>query len=273
MEQLLADASGDPLPRCQDLPQEAFGELKASSMLVSISHGWFFQCHPDPFGEKRATLRDIFSSLRQKYPFADILVFFDFLSISQRPYRLGQAQRSDEEQEVFTQALTCMHHCYCYSDVVIHLHFDPPVEDPRMHVAKVDMGSVKVAQVGPIVQVVGLQGDVEQDGLAAFDVICAIGDVAITNVKQVHCQHGVVQYLRRPFGVINPIQVQDRGWVYLERFITMLKMAMIDEHQYNQCIFTNSDSTTTLLQDGAQRLREAAQGVSTTITETLNAFK
>ena len=25
--------------------------------LVSISHGWFFQCHPDPFGEKQAVLR------------------------------------------------------------------------------------------------------------------------------------------------------------------------------------------------------------------------
>ena len=147
-ERLLTDDKwGTVLPRCQDLPDGAFGKLQAKSMLISISHGWFFQTHPDPFGKKRAVLCDIIFTLRRKYPGADILVFFDFLSITQRPYRLGQAQRTEAEQEVFNRVLLQMHNCYCYSDAVIHLHTDPPEDDGEYFFANVDMGQVEVAQV------------------------------------------------------------------------------------------------------------------------------
>ncbi len=42
-----------PIPKNQLLnPQEAFGELTGRSVLVALSHGWFYQMHPDPQGVK-----------------------------------------------------------------------------------------------------------------------------------------------------------------------------------------------------------------------------
>ena len=42
-----------PIPKNQRLnKQEAFGELTGRSVLVALSHGWFFQMHPDPEGTK-----------------------------------------------------------------------------------------------------------------------------------------------------------------------------------------------------------------------------
>ena len=38
-----------PIPKNQRLnKEEAFGELTGRSVLVALSHGWFFQMHPDP---------------------------------------------------------------------------------------------------------------------------------------------------------------------------------------------------------------------------------
>ena len=156
---------------------------------------------------------------------------------------MGQAQRTAEEQEVFVRVLSQMHSCYCYSDAVIHLHSNPPFEEGEMRVATVDMGEVEVVQVGPIVQVVGLRGKNELDGLTAFDIICSIDEVIISSVKQVLSKTCAVRYLRRPFGRVNIIPVEERGWVYLERFITMVKMAMIEHDQIGNCVFANSDLT------------------------------
>ena len=42
-----------PIPKNQRLnKQEAFGELAGRSVLVALSHGWFYQMHPDPRGVK-----------------------------------------------------------------------------------------------------------------------------------------------------------------------------------------------------------------------------
>ena len=42
-----------PIPKNQRLnKQEAFGELTGRSVLVALSHGWFYQMHPDPHAVK-----------------------------------------------------------------------------------------------------------------------------------------------------------------------------------------------------------------------------
>ena len=50
-----------PIPRCQALPKHAFSRLTGRSILVSLSHGWFFQTHPDPNGKKLEMIRNIFA--------------------------------------------------------------------------------------------------------------------------------------------------------------------------------------------------------------------
>ena len=205
--------SGRCFPRCQDLPDEAFGLLHGNSMLVSISHGWHYQVHPDPFSEKAIALRDMLRRIKAKFPFSDIYVFFDFCSLSQRPFELGQAQRTPNEQASFDRALGQMHHCYCYSDLLIHINCEPPADDLSMFSATLDMSKVEVVQIGSIVQVIGLHGEAVSEGLAAFDLICKVDGVEISSLDQIMARHSTVHYLRRPFGKINPTPTDERGWM------------------------------------------------------------
>jgi len=75
----LTDEAIAPIPRCQALPPHAFSRLTGRSILVSLSHGWFFQAHPDPNGEKLDLIRNVFAPrLRKRYPHTDIQVFSSF---------------------------------------------------------------------------------------------------------------------------------------------------------------------------------------------------
>ena len=38
----LTDEAVPPIPRCQALPSHAFSRLTGRSILVALSHGWFF---------------------------------------------------------------------------------------------------------------------------------------------------------------------------------------------------------------------------------------
>ena len=79
----LEDEAPVPIPRHQALPEDAFGKLTGRSILVSLSHGWFFQNHPDPNGAKLDIIRNVFAPhLRERYPYTMIVVFFDFLERS-----------------------------------------------------------------------------------------------------------------------------------------------------------------------------------------------
>ena len=63
----LTEEAKAPIPRCQALPAHAFSRLTGRSILVALSHGWFFQTHPDPFGEKLDLIRNVFApKLRER---------------------------------------------------------------------------------------------------------------------------------------------------------------------------------------------------------------
>ena len=82
----LTDEATAPIPRCQALPSHAFSKLTGRSILVSLSHGWVFQAHPDPQGNKLDLIKNVFApQLRQRYPHIDIQVFYDYLSLPQEP--------------------------------------------------------------------------------------------------------------------------------------------------------------------------------------------
>jgi hypothetical protein len=109
----LTNEAKAPIPRCQALPPQAFGRLNGRSILVSLSHGWFFQTHPDPKGEKLDLIGNVFApQLRERYPHTDIQVFFDFLASPQRP-------RSTKEDKIFAVAMDRMNSMYVYADVIL----------------------------------------------------------------------------------------------------------------------------------------------------------
>ena len=95
----LTNEAKAPIPRCQGLPEHAFARLTGRTILVALSHGWFFQTHPDPYGEKLYLIRNVFApQLRERYPHTDIQVFFDYLASPQRP-------RTKSEDEIFAVAM------------------------------------------------------------------------------------------------------------------------------------------------------------------------
>ena len=57
----LTEEAVPPIPRCQALPDHAFSRLTGRSILVALSHGWFFQTHPDPDGAKLDLIKNRFA--------------------------------------------------------------------------------------------------------------------------------------------------------------------------------------------------------------------
>ena len=97
-----------PVPRNQEVPKKAFGELTGRSILVATSHAWFHQCHPDPQGVKLDILRKyFFPRLRKRYPYTQILVFDDWHSCPQWP------RRTKEENDRFKKCMDHMNSIYC----------------------------------------------------------------------------------------------------------------------------------------------------------------
>lgn len=127
-----------PIPRYQDVPRHAFGRLSGTSVLVSISHGWLFQKHPDPYGAKLDLVKNVFAPrLRETYPNTDIQVFFDFISTPQEP-------RTDKEDDIFSVALERMNSMYLYADIVLLLDVDLPKLDMTLHTATIDISRYTV---------------------------------------------------------------------------------------------------------------------------------
>ena len=63
----LTEEAVPPIPRCQALPDHAFSRLNGRSILVALSHGWFFQTHPDPDGAKLHLIKNSFApELRER---------------------------------------------------------------------------------------------------------------------------------------------------------------------------------------------------------------
>ena len=73
--------------------------------------------------------------------------------------------------------------------------------------------------------------------------VCEIDGQPIEDITDVPPREATVRYLKRPFGHINLIPADERGWLFLERFITMLKAAMISFEAFDDVVFTNSQET------------------------------
>ena len=146
-----------PIPRHQGLPENAFGKLTGRSILVSLSHGWFFQNHPDPRGRKLDLIRNVFAPrLRERYPHTSIVVFFDFLATPQRP-------RTEDEERRFRIAMERMNSVYVYADAILFLEVDLPDLDMTVHSANVDLAMytffdfIDTIQVGETTSKIGPQ--------------------------------------------------------------------------------------------------------------------
>jgi hypothetical protein len=265
------------MPRCQDLPSEFFGTPSLGDVVISVSHGWPYQAHPDPFGVKLKAVCGLLSASNIDHSASDndVLVFFDWLSIPQRPFRTGQADRTPEQKATFENAVKEMHHMYFYADHIIHLAFegaDESLEEAVYQVVNRELEGAVFAQVGDQVQIVHPgtreQGTHELDELVQplmYDRVLEIDNETVCSVSQaenlindptgpIRC----VKLRRQRYGRSNHTPADDRGWIFLERFITMVKCAMLDASSAKAVVISNSQKVMDQILKGADEMRRAA---------------
>jgi hypothetical protein len=248
----LTDEATSPIQRCQDLPSHAFSRLTGRAILVSLSHGWFFQAHPDPYGEKLDMFKNVFAPrLRKRYPHTDIQVFYDYLASPQQP-------RTDDEEEVFLVAMETMNSMYVYADVVVFLEIEPPSVDMTVHAATIDMSEYTLFNFIDTVQVCDTTSET---GPQEYDSILTCGSLKLTSFKQVAKYSGKhdVTYLKRPYGRPNVFMNDDRGWLFLERITTAIKAAAADKSCFDDIVVSNSEKLRTKILIWTEQLRQASK--------------
>jgi len=249
-----------PIPRCQDLTDDCFGVMRACDKLIAISHGWRFQMHPDPYGVEIQPMTELLQALQDVYRDSgvELYAFLDYTAIPQRPFRLSQAERTEEEQDIFQEALLHLDAVFLHADHFVHL--DVPVELPAdegevYRQSSVQSSSFELRQVGPNLQCVlpfpfdnllAVNGEKVSSALTA-DRLLAQSPLAEVTLE------------RHRYGLPNVVDCSDRGWIYLERFITMVVVAMLKEENFEDTVTTNSVETFQEIHAGAQFLRQAAQ--------------
>eukprot|EP00939_MAST-03C_sp_MAST-3C-sp1_P003609 g3609.t1 len=264
-----------PSRRAQDLPPGAFGRLDAHSVLVALSHGWFYQCHPDPEGIKLKILREYFiPRLRRMYPHTNILVFYDYHSTPQRP-------RTKREDETFAGAMKHMNSVYMYCDTVLFVETTIPSPDMTLYETKVVPASfrwvrfIDACQVGDVPSRENAKNDSLQ--LSQNDIVREMNGTPITDIEKFRrvTKTSTLRFLRRPFGRQNMIENKDRGWLYLERLTTAVKAAATPQESFDRIIMSNSSDLKVELYQWAQRLRIAVNGSNreASLNAALKSFK
>ena len=55
-----------PWPRQQDVSPTVYNEPSKDDLVLSVSHTWHFQAHPDPLGEKLKSLQQAIDNAKEK---------------------------------------------------------------------------------------------------------------------------------------------------------------------------------------------------------------
>ena len=243
-----------PIPKNQLLNRkEAFGTLTGRSVLVALSHGWFYQMHPDPQGVKiDIIVKEFGPRLRKAFPETQILFFFDFLSVPQWP-------RTDEEEEIFRIAMKHMNFVYVHCDVVLFIETDLPKVDEIVRTVKVKVSDYEWTQFVDTIQVASTK--CKDYGPQQYDCIVKCDDKSIQStgdLKAFTSTH-YVSFLKRPFGRPNTILNDDRGWLFLERITIAIKAATSGEHRFDAIVLSNDERLRTQVYKWMRMLLHAAK--------------
>eukprot|EP00931_Biecheleriopsis_adriatica_P093648 TRINITY_DN67378_c0_g1_i1.p1 TRINITY_DN67378_c0_g1~~TRINITY_DN67378_c0_g1_i1.p1 ORF type:complete len:569 (+),score=102.82 TRINITY_DN67378_c0_g1_i1:64-1770(+) len=297
----LLDTLPVPWPRRQELQQELCTP-NANDMVVAVSHMWYFQAHPDPLGEKAEALQDVLRkiSLAAK-PIGNVMLFIDFLGINQRPFNIDQEDRSEKELAAFGRALQAMPMVYLHSDAIILLDGSPTGVAPGDGQTRICRGSdlkgLKLLCVREKVQVVGrrpradglnvpgsqpclfgrnenINSENKMLAVAPFDYVVkadeqSVADLDVDDIE--FAEHVTVEKAR--YGKQSSTIPGDRGWIYLERFIAMVKVAMIagEADRKESCvIFSDSASLLDEIRKEGKALRDAAAGGAESLAQALS---
>lgn len=269
-----------PWPRCQDLPAQSFGVPRGEDFVVAVSHAWGYQAHPDPLGHKIEPLQKLLEQAEAVHePKGATLVFADFISTPQRPFARGQRPRCPDEDEAFARAMGALPMIFLSADATLHLDVPLAEEADDMEEVEVpldEFDGVPLQAIGCALQVFDFRAGVSSL-LDPFDVVVEVGKRRVSAAEGLELlrsstarqqsgwascctERQVVRVKRAPFGQRNISSANVRGWIFLERFASMVKAAMVHESQATRVAFSNSQAVLDEIFEGARRLRDAARG-------------
>eukprot|EP00931_Biecheleriopsis_adriatica_P002085 TRINITY_DN10273_c0_g1_i1.p1 TRINITY_DN10273_c0_g1~~TRINITY_DN10273_c0_g1_i1.p1 ORF type:complete len:881 (-),score=151.19 TRINITY_DN10273_c0_g1_i1:147-2789(-) len=274
-----------PWPRSQDLEKVYFKVPKPDDLVVAISHGWPFQAHPDPEGLKSDLINSHLSRIHdQLKPQGEVLCFLDFCSVPQRPFCEGQQDRTEEQIRAFSEALVAMPKVYLLADAVLHIDVEACISTREAEQVFVDIsdfdGGINFFKVGDSIQAF-CHGHPK---IKLFDIVVSIGGTPVAatySVKDLEqrisdalASHNscVVELSRHFMGRPNKVPVCDRGWIYLERFASMVKGSMVNESDFDRICFSNSQAVLEEIRSGSNRLRAASLASEGRLRQELNFF-
>eukprot|EP00931_Biecheleriopsis_adriatica_P106140 TRINITY_DN80646_c0_g1_i1.p1 TRINITY_DN80646_c0_g1~~TRINITY_DN80646_c0_g1_i1.p1 ORF type:complete len:747 (-),score=156.69 TRINITY_DN80646_c0_g1_i1:150-2261(-) len=169
---------------------------------------------------------------------------------------------------------------YLLADSILHLDGDWARGDAphqKVVVDSTDLEGVQLLQMGSFVQA-NCPGHPK---LKLFDRVKSLDGEDVENVQDLKQKLSMLQadgrscpveLIRQPMGKRNLVATGDRGWVYLERFITMVKGAMVSESDFHRVCFSNSRAVFEEIRDGSVRLRAAAQAGQDELKDELEFF-
>eukprot|EP00929_Paragymnodinium_shiwhaense_P006680 TRINITY_DN11061_c0_g2_i1.p1 TRINITY_DN11061_c0_g2~~TRINITY_DN11061_c0_g2_i1.p1 ORF type:complete len:356 (-),score=61.21 TRINITY_DN11061_c0_g2_i1:54-1121(-) len=271
-----------PWPRRQELPEHFFSEPSSNDFVVAVSHAWRYQSHPDAMGNKERIVKDLLRQATAVHPFSDgCLCFLDFLSVSQRPFKKGQADRTPQELELFSAAIKAMPELYFHADAVLHINLaaehwtDVPKDGELFTVQAETLNAGVLMQLGDEVRIVGYKPGFEDAAVtfAPLDRVVSINGTPVKSISDVDGQKGEALLEFSPYGRKNTIPAHEKGWVFLERFCSMVKVAMLDfPDALEETVFSNDPATIEQIREGAHRLQVAANAGPEELQQCLKTF-
>mmetsp|Transcript_155816 Transcript_155816/g.498008 ORF Transcript_155816/g.498008 Transcript_155816/m.498008 type:complete len:1047 (+) Transcript_155816:108-3248(+) len=288
-------SAGAPWERCQDLPRDKFAQATRDHYVLAVSHGWAYQTHPDPNGVQAQLLHELISKeVGSVQSLSKTLIFLDFVSTPQHAFSFGQENRTKEQSDRFSRALKLFPQIYLMADATLHINGgvdDPIIKELHTYSTTIDeLRGAKLEQMGDSVQVTEWPGS--SSIIVPFDTVLQIEGRAMRTLADVQramqpkseeivqprfsdsfarlfpsficcalegtTTAGLVLMRRCPHGIQNNSPVMQRGWVFLERFVSMVKCAMVPASQMQSVAFSDNRETLYEIFDGGRKLRVAA---------------
>ena len=123
-------------------------------------------------------------------PTGQTLIFFDFLSISQRAFAEGQPDRTPEMQAAFGAALKAMPWIYLFADAVLHVDMEwaPVPGDGEVISAKCsELDGLELLQLGPMIQVSGRRPGAE-GSVRTFDIVVEVIGKSVKTIEELRSE-------------------------------------------------------------------------------------
>lgn len=275
-----------PWPRCQEISHLHEKPVPGDNIVV-ISQAWSYQLHPDPTGSSVATICALLKKAAMILRTGGrMLVFCDYLCIPQLRSGTQSPQSSllAHEQHTVLKVIEYMPHLSFDADAVIHVCHDAEVTPEDTYTVSIETlkNSCVLHQLGDVVQVQELHR--ESSPLRMYDQVLAINGHGISSMDDLPeevrtgkpgacssvCQTvfpSVASYFwsptalmtRAPFGYRIRVPADEQGHIYFSHFISMVKVAMMEEASAQEVIFASDPQVKVDILRGGSRLRRATQ--------------